>query len=171
LYWRIPVVAEEEIGSDPVQPGPGERVRHVVPAPPVEGDEKGLRRHIVREARPEPPRDVPVNLGVVTIEDPREQLGFLRRKSDDFSVRHFGAGFAADSHHGCHVRLRLLMSNLSQGMGVTPCSPMRPTVFAALAYGAGPTSGHREPECLTPAGSCRCAATDEAPHPELVEER
>jgi hypothetical protein len=60
--------------------------RDVVAPPPVEGDQEGLRRDILSEARPQPPRHVPVDLGVVAIEDLREPLGLAPGMPDQQRV-------------------------------------------------------------------------------------
>jgi hypothetical protein len=61
------------------------RVTHVIAAP-VEGVEERVRGHVVREARPEPARHVPVDLRVVTVEDLREPLRLTPRPLDEGGV-------------------------------------------------------------------------------------
>jgi hypothetical protein len=74
-------MARDEVRGDPVQPRAGAGIRDVVAPPPVEGDEERLRRDVLREARPEPSRDVPVDLGVVAIEELRVRSGSRRERS------------------------------------------------------------------------------------------
>lgn len=61
-------------------------MRAVVTAPGAEGDEKGLRRDVVRRALPEAAGGIAVDVRSVAVVEPGEDLGMLQRLRDDLGI-------------------------------------------------------------------------------------
>jgi hypothetical protein len=79
-------VTGDEVARDAVQPRGGVGLPELVAGAAVEGDQERLGRHVVGQARAQPPRDVAVDRRVVAVEYLLEALGVAQRALDQDSV-------------------------------------------------------------------------------------
>jgi hypothetical protein len=84
----------DEVGGDPVEPGPYARALRVVPSPVPERFQESLGHQVVGRVRAETTGDVAVDLAGVPPVQRREPLGIGKGGGDDL-----GVGERLGDHH------------------------------------------------------------------------
>jgi hypothetical protein len=82
-------VLADEVGGDPVEPGPGVRPVEVEGPPPLERDAERLAEQLVAGVPPDPPHEEPEQDAGVPVVEGRELSRVVPRPGDDVGI---GAG-------------------------------------------------------------------------------
>jgi hypothetical protein len=97
LAGLVPVVLADQVGGNPIQPGPGIGVSEVIPVPFGEGGQEGLGEQVVGGLAASAPGKVAVDDRRVPVEQDREPLRLPPGTRDDRSIIH-DRGFPGPPH-------------------------------------------------------------------------
>ena len=93
----VPAMLTDQVGSDPIQPGPGIGVAEVIPVPLGESGQERLGDQVIGNLAASTPGDVAVNVRGVPVEQDREPLRLPPGTLNDRGIIR-GGGSPAPSH-------------------------------------------------------------------------